>query len=196
LFRTAEITEAVAVGIHPGFLGGVALITGRNELSLPKKTSAIPKEKALSKLFTVLRVCSKKAKDLGIKFVIENIGCSPVEPLVYSAQDFREVFTEFPDTGLLLDLGHALYCDNLDDLLELHSQIMEVHIHFSHLSSGSLRIDEHLPIPDDFNFKKLAKIEQLSRIPLVFEHGSNVSEQEIIEEKKLLEKFLRQHGAL
>ena len=196
LFKAAEIVEAEIVGIHPGFLGKVKWGSKGGAMNIPEKTAGISKEKGMKKLFEVLRYSEKKASDIETRLVIENIGGAGVPVLVYAIEDFQKIFSHFPGIGMLLDIGHALYEQQLDELLELHRHVMEMHIHFSHPKSGKLPSDEHLPLPEDFNLKRLAGIEQLNRIPLVFEHGPEVSAQEILGEKEMIWKFLRKHSRI
>ncbi len=194
LFAAAEIAEAEMVSIHPGFLNKVSFSTGKKGMSFPKKQGLIPRQKAMQNLFIVLEECVKKAEDIGTNFSIENLCKSTVLPLVGSVEDFREVFTEFPSVGLLLDLGHALFEDNLVELLSLHQQVRQMHLHFSEKEGADKKIDQHAPIPNDFPLKTLSKIDYLNRIPLVLEHGLDVSAEEIIREKILIEKFIRSHS--
>jgi len=101
------------------------------------------------------------------------------------------LFREFHDLGMLFDMGHSLFESQLDILLpKFHKKIIEMHMHYSNPKSAICKTDQHAPLPEDFDLRKLAKIKQIKKIPLVLEHGLDVSEAQILKEKEMIEKIL------
>jgi hypothetical protein len=87
-------------------------------------------------------------------------------------------------------MGHALSEKRLEEMLFFREKIIQMHVHFSRPKSGTIPLDEHAPIPSEEAIAFMEKIPQIKKIPLIFEHSSKVSEEEILKEKKLLEGFL------
>ena len=63
-------------------------------------------------------------------------------------------------------------------------------MHTSRPEGIAPKADEHNPITSRTQLEPLAAIKQLKQIPIIFEHGTNISETEIKTEKKILEEFL------
>ncbi|MBI2529728.1 MAG: TIM barrel protein [Candidatus Diapherotrites archaeon] len=194
LLEAGRIVEARAVAVHPGYLGkasyGKTLKSGFNETGAMEEW---PKEKCLDNASGILDYALKKSDALGLDFAMENtVWESKLRPLFYSLEDFEMLFARYPDLGMLFDLGHSLFESQLDILLpEFHKKIIEMHIHFSNAKGATYKTDQHAPLPEDFDLRRLLKIKQIKKIPLVLEHGLDVSEAQIPEEKEMLEKFLR-----
>jgi len=190
-FRAAEILEADVVSIHPGFRKQLSWQETGLDMADAVFGRQLPKEKSWKGLFAVLKEFSKGAEKTGCAFAIENVPMIG-EPLVFSVQDFERVFDEFPNAGLLLDTGHAWFGEMLPELLESYSQkVAQIHLHYSRPKSVQSIGDEHLPIASMQQLEPLKAIRQLKRIPIIFEHGSNVSLEEIRSEKKIVEEFLK-----
>ena len=190
LFKAAGLLEAGVVGIHPGFL--VELGWGKEEsgFNKPALGKTIGREKAAAGLHEILEYGSKLAGQTGTRFAVENMPNNSENPLLANASDFENVFEEFPELGLLLDVGHALLAGNLNELLALQNRICEVHIHATDLSVTQ-GYPDHRPLPENFDLSFMRRIKQVKEIPLVFEHGNDVGSEEILREKKLLESFLK-----
>ncbi len=192
LLEAAELLEARAAAIHPGYLG-------KTSCGKPLKSGFVgaealaewPKEKCLNNAFRILDYALKKSNALGLKFAMENtVWESKIRPLFYSAEDFELLFKKFPDMGMLFDMGHSLFERQFDVLLpKFHKRIVEMHMHYSN-ARGSAHTDEHQPIPENFDLRKLRRIKQINKIPLVLEHGLDVTEAQLLKEKAMLEKFL------
>ncbi len=189
-FKAAQITEAKVVSIHPGFAKNLEWRTGTSGMAEPVYLKDLPKEKALAGCSEVIEKCLSLAGETNCSFAIEN---SPAMafPLIHSIEDFEKVFEEFPELKMLLDVGHALFSSMLDQLLEnFADRVGQLHLHTSRPEGQTPKADEHNPITSITQLEPLHAIKQLSKIPIIFEHGTNISETEILTEKKILEEFL------
>ena len=83
------------------------------------------------------------AKMHHVKVLIENVGLRTNGTLLYDWEQYLELLAKFPQTGALIDLGHAHVNDwNIINVLEvLQSQIKAVHLH-----DNNGMADQHLPI--------------------------------------------------
>lgn len=202
-FFAAHIVEAELVSFHPGFKHKVFCIAKENNSGnvassenpfkgYPGCGKEMQEQKAFENAFKVFSLAQKLSKQVGIDFAIENNPRTHNNKLLFvSKQGFEAAFERFENCGLLLDLGHALFSSNLQELLSLHDKIKQMHLHVSMPSSQGNLEDNHMPISSLQQLEPLSCIKQLQNIPLVFEHGTNVSRQELLEEKKLVEKFLK-----
>jgi len=192
LFAAAQIVEAKVVGIHPGFRKQVEWKESPRGMCYPVPKEEIPLEKAWSNLFELIQYCLNLAEETGCLFAIENTTDHAVKSLVFSEQDFEKVFQKFPKLGLLLDIGHAMYMGRLEGFLQDFSKrIQEIHLHLSRVRQVPDKGDEHRPITLLEELKPLSKIRQFRQIPVIFEHGTNVSNEQILAEKKIVEGFER-----
>lgn len=191
LFKSAEILEASLISIHPPILNEISL-RGKFKGNFDKPLIGAAKNKNIVKkcFLSLMEYTNKRAKEYNIKVVIENLNNSYLNTLLVTKDDFLEIFKEFENTGFLLDVGHALQCGNLSELKELDGKIFEMHLHDVSDFESVERLS-HLPIREISYFEPFQKIMTEKSIPLIFEHGSNVSEEEIVEERELLEKFLK-----
>ena len=193
MLKSAEIVEACAVAAHPGYLGKMSF--GK---TLPSGFMAAgsleewPREKCLRNAFKVLDYAAARAGKLKLNFAVENQPWdAKVRPLFYSAGDFEMLFARYPETGMLFDIGHALFENQFDSLLaSLNRRIIEMHMHYSNAKSAIYKIDQHAPLPESFDLRKLEKIKQIKKTPLVLEHGLDVTEAQILREKETIEGFL------
>ncbi len=189
-FRAGHIVEAKVVSIHPGFTKEIAWRDSKNPMEnfLPQKDLLL--ESAWSNLFKLIEYCLHLAEETGCAFAIENVPEHSV-PLVCSSQQVERVFKQFPKLLFLLDFGHALYEGRLQEFLGRFSRhIGQMHLHFSRPKGTAPKADEHTPITSFEQLEPLGKIRQLKEIPIVFEHGLNVSQAQILKEKELVARFL------
>ena len=188
-FKAAEIVEAKVVSVHPGFTEKLKWVEGVEPMSQPKRQAKIDVEKAWLDFFELVEKCVELAEDVGCVFAIENLPKIAI-PLVYSVQDFERVFERIPKLGFMLDIGHALYDRLLLDFLDAHSKrISQIHMHFTRADGEAAKTDEHDPITSIEQIKALNVVKQFNKIPVIFEHGTNISEKQILAEKKLVEEF-------
>lgn len=191
LFKTAQLTGAKVVSLHPGFATDVGWPEDTDAMTEPVSLKKIPAKKAWQNLFTVVEKCLFLAGKTGCSFAIENLTVEG-RGLVFSIEDFERVFQKFPKLGLLLDFGHGLYTGMLPKLLESFSErIAEIHLHFSRQREQTEKVDEHRSITSLKQIEPLCTVRQLDKIPIIFEHGTNISETDIKLEKKILEEFLK-----
>jgi sugar phosphate isomerase/epimerase len=190
MFKAAELVEAVCVTVHPGYLSE-ALFNKKMGMDCAKTGKIIPKKQAVKGIYSAVKFALELSENTGIGFGLENIPMGIFKPAIYSQKDFKAFFSEFPRAGLLFDMGHALCEQRLEEILGLKEKIIQMHVHFSRPNSVAIKLDEHLPLPSEESIAFMKTIPQIKRIPLIFEHSSNISEQQILDEKKLLEKFLK-----
>lgn len=195
-FSAAGTVGAKLVSFHPGFRNKASWVPSAKAKGLfdAGMGTAIPEEKAFSKAFMVLAFAQKLSEETGIPFAIENMTFGGKEnPLFLENSHFEKAFEQFPNCGLLLDLGHALCSGNVTELLLLNKKIKQVHLHYSEKIAGGNMADNHLAIKSLAQLEPLAAIKQLGTIPLIFEHGTNVSGQQLLLEKSLVESFLKEN---
>ena len=131
----------------------------------------------------------KKVEVSKRKIIVENMCATLSNVYPYTKDEFKEFFKDFVNTGLVLDVGHALQCGNLNKLLELDEKIFELHLHeIGYTPDGEIR--GHFPIKSMSYFEPLKEIVKKSSMISIFEHGSDVSEEDILKEKQLLECYL------
>ena len=189
MFKAASIVEAKLVGIHPGMLRQLGWGEEIYGFNMPSLGEEIEREGALQKFKEILWQASRLSNETGIKFAVENIPNVPAPALLQTSEDFESMFSEFLDVFLLFDFGHAMLEGKVEEFLQLNERAAEMHLHYTKPTDTIM--DDHNPFPEKFDFSQLKKIKQLNKIPLIFEHGNNVSEKEILQEKKQLERFLK-----
>jgi len=123
-------------------------------------------------------------------FAVENIGNKPVPALLFGKQGFGPILREFPKLDLLLDVGHAVAAKNLDEMLSFAPRVKEMHLHWASEQVSASGLDDHRSFTELEQLEFLEKIPQAREIPLVFEHGNDVSEAEVFAEKRLVETKL------
>ncbi|MEW6295753.1 MAG: TIM barrel protein [Candidatus Diapherotrites archaeon] len=185
MLKAARIVEAEAIGFHPGFLYEMGLEWKKEGYAEAVKLRELNKAESFENLFEVIDFFFKKNSS-GTRIAIENIK-SQDGALVSGFQGFKKVFKEFPELGLLFDTGHAQCDGTLSGLLKLQEKIFEVHLH-----SNRKGQDVHAPINSKF-LSKLKSIKRIKKIPIILEHFSNVKEEEILKEKRLVENWMEKN---
>lgn len=190
LFRAASIVEATTVSIHPGFSKDVAWKCSGSGMCEPIPIRDLDVKEAMPKFYGVMDYALGLAHETGCAFAVENTTGTFGGTLLPDAGDFVELFERFPDAGLLFDFGHALSVEKVGDFLPvLSSRIAQVHMHFSEAMSMGGKPDAHMPITSLQQLEKLKCIKQFKKIPVIFEHGTDVTKSQILAEKKILEEF-------
>ncbi len=190
-FSAASAVEADVVGVHPGYPVQVKHRGAKASFRSPILGTEIPIKGAIEKSKESIAYALELSEDSGIALAVENAGLgNAAEPLFLLPENIGILLSSFPELGLLLDFGHALYMRKLDEMLEFSERVVEMHMHYSNPAAQGIPTDEHLPLSKEFPFEKLSTVRQIKKIPLIFEHGTNVSEQEVLAEKSMLEKFL------
>lgn len=190
LVNAASVLEAKIISIHPPILNklelGEKVIGNFNNLRMG---SVIDEEVGRNDFACLLEYIIKKAERSNTRVIIENLNTSKLITFLDTGESFLNVFSRFKNTGLCLDVAHALECGNLDNLMELDGHIIEVHLHeWDYSCDGRAR--GHLPIKDIAYFEPIKKIIKKGSVICIFEHGADVMEVDILKEKSLLEKFL------
>lgn len=189
LFSAAELLETTRVSIHPAIFNEVRLgLRGNGNFHTPAVGEPKNRNDCIEKFRDVMHYASKKAVFSGITLLVENMDTLLADCYPASRDDFGELFKEFPNTGLLLDIGHAAGCENISELLDLGRYIHEVHIHGNDNNDNGK--SSHSSIKNEAYFYPLKNRPLNESTVFLFEHGSDVSEDEIRFEKILLEQFL------
>ena len=192
LFKAAQIVEAKLVGIHPGFLNEVGFSFDKKRgFDTIAAGKPLPVEESWNNFFELMAYASSLSQDAGIKLAIENIHDVEVKPLVFSAKDFEKVFARFPELGMLFDFGHALFSGQAAQFVKVFSpKIAEIHMHWSRRQSQSQQKDEHAALTSAEQLQLFKAVPQLKKIPIIFEHGTDVGPAQILKEKWLVSHFL------
>ncbi|MBN2067993.1 MAG: hypothetical protein JW744_05995 [Candidatus Diapherotrites archaeon] len=193
LFRAAEIVEAEVVGIHPGFLNELGWgFDRRKGFDTLVAKQALDPEQCWANFNDLVGYAMALSGNLGIGFAVENIHGIEARPLVNSIEEFQRVFKAFPEMKLLFDFGHALFEGSAESIISnFSSRIGEVHMHWSLPLSKKHDRDDHSAITSQKQLEIFKKVKQLKSIPVIFEHGTNVNEGQVLAEKKIVEAFLK-----
>ena len=193
LFETASIVDASLISIHPPVFNDIKLGgTNLAKFHRPVPGKAKDKNTGKERFFQLLEYISRQSGDCGIKIIIENISFSSscsINSSPYTREDFVELFEKFPGVGFLLDVGHALRNDNLYDLVKMDGKIFELHLHDIGYKSDN-KLSVHLPIKNSEFFDPIKEIVNKNSMAIIFEHGIDVTEEEILTEKALLEAVI------
>jgi len=194
-FSAAVAVEAELVSFHPGFSHRAVWGRQIRGLNYPSYGKQFPRARAFENSFKVFSFAQKLSEKTGINFAIENIPVGGTDkPLFVTAKDFEKAFSLFSSCGLLLDYGHALFSQNLQELLSLQEKIKQIHLHYSKPFGKANIDDNHAPVQSLETLAPLLKVKQLRRIPVIFEHGNNVPLQSVLREKQLFESFLEKNA--
>lgn len=190
LVKAASVLEAKIISIHPPILNklelGEKVVGNFNNLRMG---SVIDEEVGRNGFACLMEYITKKAEESNTRVIIENLNSSKLKTFLDTREGFLNVFNRLKNTGLCLDVAHALECGNLDNLMALDGNIIEVHLHEWGYSFDE-RARRHLPIKDIAYFEPLKEIIKKDSVICIFEHGADVMEEDIVKEKGLLEKFL------
>tara|TARA_Y100000310_G_scaffold345252_1_gene463137 strand:+ start:5412 stop:6245 length:834 start_codon:yes stop_codon:yes gene_type:complete len=185
VIKGAEIVEAKNILFHAGFRELILFnrIAWTPRIHWPILT--MPRSMAKRKFKEFMKSALSKAAERGIQVVVENPAPSKMPGLFNSKQDFEELFAELPGLCFALDMSHSFAHKKLDEFLELANKVKEVHVAYTNTDQ-----DLHLPVSME-HLEPLKKIPKIGDIPLVLEHNAGVSIEELLEEKKTVEKFLK-----
>ena len=191
LFASASIVESLLISIHPAVFNKIRIGErgGRCNFNIPIVADAKQKMACKDKFKEFMEYINRQASTHGKKVIIENLDASILDSFPSTKKDFLNVFEKYSEIGFLLDVGHAIKSESLAELLELKGYIFEIHLH----GVGSFKNDgkwAHRAVKDASFFDSLNEILNKESIVLIFEHGADVNEDEILLEKELLEKFL------
>ena len=196
LFEGAVILGSKVISLHPPFLNKITIgkrVAGNFEM--PVKGDSLNKEESRAKFIDLMSYADRKAGKLGIKVLIENMDTNFVETFLSSSREFSDVFKKYKNTGFLLDVGHAMLCSNLEDMLKLSENVCQLHIHATGDVDARGRW-AHTAVNDKFYYYKIRELLIKPDIPVIFEHGADVPENEIKNEKKILEEFIKESAYL
>ncbi len=189
LFKSASIMEASIVSIHEPIIQNVSVgpqVTGNfyEPILSERKDEQLCKKNFIK----LMEYADNKAEESGTRVIIENMNTKMVDTFQYAEEFFFELFNKFSNSGLLLDVGHALQCGNLNTWLNMSAHVQEVHLHDAGITTSG-KVWAHFPVKDQSYFEPVKNILKEKDLPLIFEHGADVSESEIIYEKQLFDSF-------
>jgi len=194
LFNAALIVEALFISIHPAVFHEVTLgDTMQGNFYKPMIGNSKDIKTGRMNFNELMKYMSKKADNSRTKVIIENMDSSFANRYPSASGDFGEIFEKIAGTGMLLDVGHAMACGNLDELIELDGNIHELHLHDAGYGYDGIKRG-HFPIKDISFFEPLKRMGNLGSMIFVFEHGADVSEEDILKEKEILKKFLAENN--
>lgn len=196
LFKTADILRSPLVTFHAPIANKVEFRGNKVPGGFYGASAGEAKDQQLSwqRFNELLEYLDNKARQAGIMVGIENLDLVEFNAMLFSAQKFSEIFGQFSRIGLLFDVGHAILCDQLAEYCELKERIVEVHLHDIRELPDKGKWG-HFVVEDEAYFEPLSDILVEDNVPFIFEHGVDVSEREILAEKKLLEGFISKHKA-
>ena len=191
LFWAADIVDAMIISIHLPIFHDIEL-RGKNTGGFNAPKICNPKDEYTSKrnFSCLMDYMMKRNESSGRRIVVENMCSSMPSTYPFTKNEFQELFNEFINTGMVLDVGHALQSGNLNELLELERNIFELHLHEIGFAPD-VGMRSHFPIKNMSYFEPLKKIIRNDSVIPIFEHGADVTEEDIINEKCLLEEFLK-----
>jgi sugar phosphate isomerase/epimerase len=191
LFWTADIVDAMIISIHLPIFYDIEL-RGKFKGGFYRTKVCNPKDEYTSKknFSHLMGYILKRNESSGRRIILENMCSSLSSTYPFTKYEFLEFFNKFTNTGMLLDVGHALQSRNLNELLALDENIFELHLHEIGYTPG-VGMRGHFPIKEMSYFDPLKKIIRKDSVIPIFEHGADVTEEDIINEKCLLEKFLK-----
>ncbi len=109
--------------------------------------------------------------------------------LIDSIDDFAPVFDKYPWAGLLLDIAHSKRSGRTGELAGMGRDILELHIHdnkdFSEADTWG-----HFVLRDTSPLDEIKEVLVNSPCPIILEHGDEVSEEELLSEKRLIEDYI------
>ncbi|PIO08975.1 hypothetical protein COT47_00385 [Candidatus Woesearchaeota archaeon CG08_land_8_20_14_0_20_43_7] len=193
MFRAASILEAKVVSMHPGSKARYISQGKSSVFSGFTIFRAYGEEKKREEIMPYVEECIEyalgKSSSVGIPFAIETM--QRVNKSVFlEREEYLEVFAKYQDLRLLIDIGHCYhsYNDPFWFLDNLSDRVVEMHVHDF---DGKL---DHIPLGTGIcDMEKLFSYEITKKIPLIFEHAGNISKEDILKEKKLVENYY-EHG--
>jgi len=194
LFEVASIVDASLISIHPPVFTDIKL-KGKNSENFHKPVFGKSKDIDISKekFFQLMTYLSAQSDAKGVRIIIENVNVLNsqfVTTYPCTREEFFELFEMFPATGMLLDVGHALQTGNLHELVKMNGKIFELHLHDIGYKSDN-KLAAHFPIRSNNYFAPIIEIIKKDSMVSVFEYyGSKVTEEEILNDKQLLETVL------
>ncbi len=186
VFRGVQIVEAKVVLFHTGF---TELLLFNHIAWVPRihwPRLKMPRGIAKKGFGQFMESAVKIAGDIGTEVLVENPPPSKLDVLLNSKEDFATAFSDVKGLGLALDMSHSFARGELAELLTLRKKIREIHVAYSKEGEE----DMHLPASME-HLQPLKKLPQLKELPIVLEHGREVSLDELIKEKAVVEKFLK-----
>ncbi|MFH0864392.1 MAG: TIM barrel protein [Candidatus Gottesmanbacteria bacterium] len=194
IFKAAKILNSRIISFHTGLNStftykGISKQWGgfKEFVSVDK----IPQPKALNNMKEFLGLMLIKAKENHLKVALENIiGWEGTSTTLTNFSEFENFLNEFPDLNFLFDFGHGyiVHKDDCYKFFDFGPRIIEMHI-----DDVNQKLHDHRVLGQGIlNLDKMFKgIKKLAPMPiLILEHSAEVTEQEILGEVKLVEKYL------
>ena len=195
MFKAAEILKPKIISFHNGFNNTYEYEGEFLEFKGFKKfkiNGIIPDDQAKQNLKEFIKYALKKGQEQGIKIAVENVVSKTfgTKCTVSGLDGFKDLLDEFPSLNFLLDYGHGfIEYGNPTQFFSLGEKIIEMH-----LDDVTPDMKDHRVLGKGIlDLEKMFKgIASISSPLLILEHSAEVTEQEILGEVKLVEKYLGQ----
>ncbi len=197
LIELAKELNALVVGIHGGYAGEVSLEPGDKGFSKRIFKSEMDVEEARRNTSQMLQRILNVAEEHKVKLAVENDDPSDsTKLLILKPDDFQWVFSQFdsPMFGALLDMGHLYITSKVlgfdyYEALESVDKIFEIHLHDVKGTGGHWDIGS-----GEIDFERTFDIirPKINNIPIIFEHHSGVTAEDVLKEKEYIENLLKQ----
>ena len=138
----------------------------------------------------VMDSLAPRIRSSGLKVAIENMDNVYFNPLLDSIGDFTRIFDIYPWAGLLLDIAHSKRSGRTSELAKIGRNILELHIHdnkdFSEVDTWG-----HFALKGASLLDEIKEVLMNNTCPIILEHGNEVSEEELLSEKILIEEYIK-----
>lgn len=196
MFEAGQILRSKLISFHSGvanhfrYKGRYREFRGFKEFVPLKK---IPQARAFKNLDEFLIFACQEGRRWGIMVAVENMFKSQVTDhgekyVLTDFVEFQKILKKLPDLGFLFDYGHAfLASKDPDQFFTLGERIFEIHLH--DVKEG---VDHQVLGQGEINLEHFFDhVKKLKKSPfLILEHPGGVKEEDILKEKKLVEKYL------
>jgi sugar phosphate isomerase/epimerase len=191
LFKAADVMQSEIISIHSPVINEMQMEDDKVGGGFYKDSAGIARDLSLcrSSFLEVIDYMNTKAQKAGIKVGIENMNHNHFNTFLQSSDDFLRIFSKYPNFGLLLDVPHAILAGNLDVFQCIKDKILELHLHEIGEDKNSERFG-HFAIRNLDYFERIKEFIVQVDGPIIFEHGNDVSEEEILCEMSLLDSCL------
>ena len=192
LFSSASILEAKVVSMHPGSKTSFVssgktspIFTGFNSFRIASEPK--PRDELLPRVEECIDYCLEKSLCCGIPFAVETLQRHSYS-MFFERDEYLALFAKYPDLRLLIDIGHCLetFGDPYWFMDTFGDRVAQMHMHDY---DGTT---DHIPLGTGVaDLEKIFSYPFTRGIPLIFEHAANVSEDQVLAEKRLLDSYLR-----
>lgn len=192
LIFSAEALGASMFSIHSPVVNNVYMTDSEVPGGFVRALPGTLKDVRLAKkgFIEVMDYLDQRIRASGLKVAIENMDNVYFNPLLDSIGDFTRIFGRYPWAGLLLDIAHSKRSGRTRELAKIGRNILELHIHdnkdFSEVDTWG-----HFALKGTVLLDEIKDVLMNNTCPIILEHGNEVSEEELLSEKRLIEDYIR-----